>query len=97
MSVLEVVNPAMVKYSDKLNNIRRIKGSHADDTTKPSTLKKNDNNGVLKVSQEGHSNGPKCDRGHPDVREHGEDGTHVRMNLQMGYGSGGGGGGSGDR
>ena len=81
MAVLQAVNPAMVKYSDELNDTRSIKCSHGDDTTKPSSLEKKDNHGVGEVSQDGHTDGPKCDRGHPNVREQGEDGAHIRMNL----------------
>ena len=84
LPVLQAVDPAMVKDGDELDNYRRIISTHADDTTKPTDLENNDNKSVREVTQEGNSNGTKCDGGHPDVGEEGEEGTDIRVNLAKG-------------
>ena len=77
LPVLKAIDPAMVKDGDELDNYRRVIGAHADDATKPTDLENNDNKRVGEVTQEGNSNGTKCDGGHPEVGEEGEEGTDI--------------------
>ena len=81
LPVLEAVDPAVVEDGDELDDDRSVVGAHADDTTKPTDLKDDDDRDVGEVTKEGDRDGTEGDGSHPQVGEQGQDRADVRVNL----------------
>ena len=82
LSVLKAVDPGDIQDGDELDDVWSIPSPDADDKAKPTGLQDDDNHDVGEVAKDGDSHSTEGEGGHPDVAEKGEDGTHVRMDLE---------------